>query len=422
LREEGYGDAESAARTRVEDAPWPALDDAAYYGLAGEVVRAIEPHTEGDPAAILTNFLTMFGSAVGPTPHARVGATKHCGNEFGVHVGETSRARKGTAYNESERTVSAADPFWKSRVMGGLSSGEGLIFQVRDPSYKIDREGNEVLADKGAEDKRLLAVEPEFSGVLRVAGREGNTLSEQLRRAWDGNDLRTLTKNSPLCATAPHISLLGHITKQELLRELSEMYQANGFANRFLFVCVRRSKVLPHGGAVPDFALLGLVNKVRKALDTARRRVAVYRDAEANAMWEAVYPLLTADRPGMFGAITARAEAHVLRLSLLYALLDGGESIRAPHLEAALAVWKYAEDSARFIFGDATGDPVADRVLSALRTNGPMAQNEVVDLFGRHVSAARLSAALETLVQAGKVRSNREDTGGRPRTMWEAVP
>jgi hypothetical protein len=51
-----------------------------------------------------------------------------------------------------------------------------------------------------------------------------------------------------------------------------------------------------------------------------------------------------------------------------------------------------------------------------------MAQNEVVDLFGRHVSAARLSAALETLVQAGKVRSNREDTGGRPRTMWEAVP
>ena len=88
-------------------------------------------------------------------------------------------------------------------------------------------------------------------------------------------------------------------------------------------------------------------------------------------MWEAVYSELTAERPGMFGSITARADAHTLRFSLLYALLDGAAAIRRPHLEAALAVWQYAEDSARFIFGDATGDPIADRILSALRANGP---------------------------------------------------
>jgi hypothetical protein len=76
----------------------------------------------------------------------------------------------------------------------------------------------------------------------------------------------------------------------------------------------------------------------------------------------------------------------------------------------------------KFIFGDATGDPIADRVLSALRANGPMAQNELVDLFGRNISATRLSTALETLVQAGRSRSVREETGGRPRTTWEATP
>jgi hypothetical protein len=397
------------------------MDDAALYGLVGDIVRAIEPHTEGDPVAILLNTLVMFGSAAGPSPHARVGATSHRANEFAVHVGETARARKGTAHNEAERILTGADRDWKPRVVGGLSSGEGLIFAVRDPSSKLDKNGNPVLADAGVVDKRLLAVEPEFSSVLRVAGREGNTLSEQLRRGWDGNDLRTLTKNSPLCATGPHISLLGHITKSELLRELSEMYQANGFANRFLFICVRRSKYLPDGGTLPGCALLRLTGKVRRALDAARRRGMLHRDAEANEAWAAVYPALTADRPGMFGAITARAEAHVLRLSLIYALLDGGEEIRWPHLEAALAVWQYAEDSAKFIFGDATGDPIADRVLSALRTNGPMAQHEIVDLFGRNVSAARLSAALETLVKVGKIRSVREETGGRPRTIWEAV-
>ena len=305
--------------------------------------------------------------------------------------------------------------------MGGLSSGEGLIHAVRDASWKPDNKGESKLVDAGVDDKRLLAVEPELCSVLRVAGREGNTLSELLRRAWDGNDLRTLTRSSPLVATALHISLLGHITRGELLRELSETYQANGFANRHLFICLRRSKELPHGGALAESTVAALASRVRTALDSARRRGALCRDDEANRVWERVYSALTADRPGMFGTITARAEAHVLRLSLIYALLDGAEAIRRPHLEAALAVWQYAEDSARFIFGDATGDPIADRVLTALRANGRMAQNDLVDLFGRNVRADRLSAALEALVRLRKARSSRAETNGRPRTMWEAL-
>jgi hypothetical protein len=266
-----------------------------------------------------------------------------------------------------------------------------------------------------------LATEAEFASVLRVASRDGNTLSELLRRGWDGDDLRTLTRNSPLVATRPHIALLGHITRDELLRELTETSQMNGWANRHLFLAVRRSRLLPHGGSLSDTDVSALARRVRTALDAARRRGLLRRDDDADRVWEAVYPKLTADRPGMLGAITARAEAHVLRLSLIYALLDGAEAIQRPHLEAALAVWQYAEDSARFIFGDATGDAIADRVLSALRSNGPMAQNEIVDLFGRNVSASRLSAALETLLRVNKVRSVREETGGRPRTLWEAV-
>jgi hypothetical protein len=39
-----------------------------------------------------------------------------------------------------------------------------------------------------------------------VAGREGNTLSPVVRQAWDGHDLRVLTKTSPAVATAPHIA------------------------------------------------------------------------------------------------------------------------------------------------------------------------------------------------------------------------
>jgi hypothetical protein len=402
--------------------PWPTLDDAALYGLAGDVVRTIAPHTEGDPVAVLLNFLAMFGSAVGPSPHARVGATKHHTNEFVIHVGETARARKGTAHNDVERIVVEADPDWKARVMGGLSSGEGLIHAVRDPVSKPGKDGAMTLVDPGVEDKRLLAVEPEYSSVLRVASREGNTVSEVLRRGWDGIDLRTLTRNSPLVATAPLISLLGHITKQELLRELTETAQANGYANRHLFICVRRSKELPHGGSLSDADVAALAHRVRKALSAARQRGAVWRDEETNRVWEKVYSALTAPRSGMVGAITARAEAHVLRLSLLYALLDEAEAIRRAHLEAALAVWQYAEDSVRFIFGDATGDPVADAILAALRSNGRMTQTQISELFGKNYRVGRLQSALASLLFGGKARTwQGEAEHGRPPTYWAAT-
>jgi hypothetical protein len=404
-----------------QDATWPALEDAALYGLAGDIVRAVAPHTEGDPVAILTNALAMFGSAVGSGPHTHVGGSRHAVGEFMIHVGETSRARKGTAYHEVLRLFRIADPEWCTRIMGGLSSGEGLIYAVRDATYKINKDGEEVLAESGVDDKRLLALEPEFAAVLRVASRDGSTLSDLLRRAWDGDTLRTLTRNSPLCATTPHVSLLGHITKPELLRELSETSQANGWANRHMFFCVRRSKLLPHGGALSEDAVNALARLVRNALHAARKRGELCRDDEANRMWEAVYPALTADHPGMLGAITARGEAHVLRVSLLYALLDGAPAIEKPHLAAALALWQYAEESARYIFGDATGDPVADRVLAALRRNGPMTQTELTDLFGRHVRSAALGRALEALVAAGMVVSDQVKTDGRPRTIWNVA-
>jgi hypothetical protein len=128
--------------------------------------------------------------------------------------------------------------------------------------------------------------------------------------------------------------------------------------------------------------------------------------------------------------VTARAEAHVLRFALLYALLDLADAITPDHLTAALALWDYAEASARYVFGDATGDPIADRILAALRANGPMAQADISDLFGRNVGAQRLGHALETLLVGGKATSRQEPptdrdgnpTLGRWRTIWTASP
>lgn len=410
----------SAERDREPEAhvpPWPTLDPAALYGLPGEIVRAIDPHTEADPAALLTQILIFFGNAIGRNPHCLIESDYHGLSEFLCLVGATAKARKGTSEGHVRRLFHRVDPAWvETRIVGGLSSGEGLIYAVRDPT---DQPGE---ADQGVADKRLLVIEAELASTLRVLGRDGNTLSAVLRNAWDGRPLSTMTRHAPIRAIESHISVIGHITRAELLRYLDRTEAANGLGNRFLWVCVRRSKLLPEGGHLDPAVLNGYVVRLRQALDHAATVGTIVRDAVARGIWAEVYGHLSAERPGLFGAMIGRAEAHVMRLSALYALLDGSAVVRAEHLHAALALWEYCEASARFIFGDALGDPLADDILEALRLHPDgMTRNDLMDYFDRHRSSEQIGQALKLLSEQGLVTLERQRTTGRPRELWKAI-
>jgi hypothetical protein len=212
-------------------------------------------------------------------------------------------------------------------VVGALSSGEGLIAQVRDAE------------DSHAPvDKRRLVVEPEFAQVLKVLAREGNTLSAIVRQAWEGEPLQTIVRNNPLRATAAHIGIVAHITRDELLRHLTATELANGFANRFLLIGVERSKLLPFGGALDGEQFAEIRDTVRLALRFAQGHRAITFDDDARERWGEIYEKLSFMRPGLAGAATARAEAHTVRLALNYALLDLSERICLEHLEAARGV------------------------------------------------------------------------------------
>jgi len=397
--------------------------DEVFYGLAGEIVRTLEPHTEADPVAVLAQFLAAFGNAVGAGPFFRVEADLHGPKINVVLVGRTSRGRKGTSFGRVMQILSGADPAWaQDHVAEGLSSGEGLIWAVRDPIEKMQpvrergkvTEYEPVTEDHGVEDKRLLVVQSEFASTLRILQRDGNTLSATLRQAFDTGDLRVMTKNSPAKATSSHISIIGHITKEELLRYLDRTEMANGLANRFIWLCVKRSKLLPEGGCLSEDDLSCLRDAVKGAISFAKGIEEMVRDDDARAMWRRVYPELSAERPGMFGAITSRAEAQVTRLSCIYALLDRSRVITGDHLTAALALWAYAEASARFVFGDATGDPTADDLVSALKDQHEgLTRTEISHLFKKHKDAGELRRALTALLASGTIRCVSEKTAGR---------
>ncbi|HEX5314978.1 MAG TPA: DUF3987 domain-containing protein [Gammaproteobacteria bacterium] len=424
--DERANEATASQQSAPEPQKWPeSMANEAFHGLAGDVVRTFEPHTEADPVALLMQFLAAFGNCIGRTAYYTVEGDRHFTNEYAVLVGETAKARKGTSWGRIRALFALLEDSWaRDRVHSGLSSGEGLIWSVHDPIIGRERTGKgadiryvAVEADPGVTDKRLLIVESEFANVLRVLAREGNTLSRVIRDGWDRGDLATMTKNSPARATGAHLSIVGHVTAEELRRYLDRTEAANGFANRFLYLCVRRSKVLPFGGTLGNDELKPLAQRLAATIGAAKNPAGVGMNDEARAIWTRVYPELSEGQPGLLGAITGRAEAHVVRFALIYALLDQAQQIEPAHLSAALAIWEYAEASARYIFGATLGDPVADEIVRALQ-GAPKTRTELRDLFGRHCSATQIGRALTLLEEQGRAQHQEIGTGGRPAEIW----
>jgi Bifunctional DNA primase/polymerase, N-terminal/Protein of unknown function (DUF3987)/Primase C terminal 2 (PriCT-2) len=415
----------------AQDEEWPELDKAAYHGFAGEVVRTIEPHTEADPVALALQLLLCFGNIIDRTRYIRIESTRHHANLFGTLVGRSAKARKGTSLERIRSVVKYADPIWEQeRVQGGLSSGEGLIHVVRDPIMKWDKKEQQyVEVDHGVDDKRLLVEEPEFAGVLAVMTRGGNTISHLIRKAWDGGRLQTMTRKEPLTATGAHVSIIGHVTEDELRANLTRTDMASGFANRFLFALVKRSKLLSLGGKLSDSDTQKLGEQFKLIVEAVKGDPLngvvpppeVTLTEGATEMWDPIYREMANERPGLLGAITARGETQTLRVAMIYALLDNRDQIDLPHLKAALAVWRYCEASAAHIFGATLGDEVADAILRALKIAGRvgLSRTDIRDRFGRNQLAARTDAALALLAEKGLARFEIHHGGrGRPAEIW----
>lgn len=378
----------------------PKLSEKALHGLAGDIVRAIEPHSEADPAALLIQTLVGFGNIIGRTAHFIAEADSHYMNLFTVIVGSSSRGRKGSSWGHVRRLLEAVDDKWASCIVGGLSSGEGLIHHVRDDEASPNA------------DKRALVIETEFASVLRVQKRESNTLSTTLRQAWDTGDLNVMRRNNPDKARGAHISIVGHITGDELKRCLQETDAVNGYANRFLWVHAQRSKKLPEGGHFNKSNVAPLILSLRKAVEFSCTVGEMERDTEAAALWREIYNALDEEADGQVAAILSRAEAQIMRLACIYALLDRSDIVKRIHLEAAKDVWDYCAASASYVFGGDVLSAKARKLLKQLRENGDAGLNrtDIYKKSGGKLKADELDTLLTQLASAGLVHATSKQT------------
>jgi hypothetical protein len=390
----------------------------ALYGLAGRIVEKLTPHTESHPASTLLAVMTRFGNIIGRTAFYCVEDTRHYANLFVVSVGDSSKARKGTGDDRIACVFDGIDKEWQwNRQLNGFGSGEGVIAAIADSKTYI-KKGKE-FATKGVADKRLFIREPEFSGILNVMRREGNLLSKILRLGWDGKTLHNKVKHEIDSQTAsnPHISVIADITRAELELRMEDVDQYNGFANRFLWMFVQRTKLLPFGGEKLTWAEER--KEIRLAIDFARKQKRVFMDEAARKLWWRNYEELGEVADGKVGGITSRAEPQVIRLALIYALLDRSEYIRASHLRAALWLWRYSVRSVKHIFArHGLITPAQQKILDEV-ANGPTSESQIRELvFKRNRPAALIAADLTALEKKELVAQLQDEKGAR---LWRLI-
>jgi hypothetical protein len=140
--------------------------------------------------------------------------------------------------------------------------------------------------------------------------------------------------------------------------------------------------------------------------------------------WHPAYAqLATAQPAGIAGALCARSEAHTIRLAILYALADGERTIKAEHLQAALALYDYAARSASWALQGATGDPLAEQIHAALQHHpAGLTRSQISDILQHNRPAHKIQQALTALALAGRATRTQIPTAGRPAELWHAIP
>jgi hypothetical protein len=239
------------------------------------------------PLLFFPSFWPPSPTLPAPVPHCMVDATRHGLNLFVVLVDESSKARKGTSWNQIRRLLSEVDHHWVTeRVTTARLASAALIHDLRD--------------QQPATDRRLLVLSEEFAAVLHDLGRTKGRLSPLLRSAWDSGDLCALDGRRSIHATGTHISLIAHITQRELAQHLHPTEAHNGFANRCLWTAVQRSQCLPEGGNIGSHELSAVAAELRRAHDWVRNAgsMRLTRDDQARDLWHECYPALSQVRPG----------------------------------------------------------------------------------------------------------------------------
>jgi hypothetical protein len=400
------------------DLTFPKLEDIALEGILGDISKRAVIDAEPSAGAVLVHLLVGIGNIIGRLRFTPVKATLHYPNLFAAIVGRTSRGGKGETWEIARWFLRQIDLYWSGTCLmeGEATTSAGIINSIRDAEPESTRPRKGHIRDEGVSDKRLCIVEEEFGKVLRLMKREGDYLSHTLRQCYDSKPLGSRTKESPYRVAEPHVSLLAQITPAEFIDLVSVLDVKAGFLNRFLVCLVRREKTVssPSPLAEKDFAedidaikrSINNLNPMHLSPPSMAAKV-IGRTKKAEALWDKLYREYK--REDSWEDYISRGAPMVVRISMIYAILDGSDIVKIQHLRRADAVWKYSCESLKFIFSPNTLSQKEENILNTIIVNGQISKTEITrDIFSGNLKINEMEPSITKLLNGSYMKEGRE--------------
>lgn len=397
----------------MSDVEFPTFDlNALWPGPTRRVCEAFAPHTEAYAAGLAAEYLSGMGAIIGPDVFVKQGPSQHPARINVLLIGESGYGRKGTAHSLIEKVLSeATDEFFPDHVVDGLASGPGL-------SRALINLGRQAQTSNRPIDYRLWIVEEEAVNILTAGSRGANNMSAVIRKAFDSGSINVHRARSSVVINGAHICIVGHMTEEELRGRLPRVDAINGFMNRFMMIGVKFTEAKTQKATIiPDATMDEIVNLTVDAIDFTRSY------APLQVGWETgiddeyddfrrEHIARTKDLRGAYGAAVRRADTHVLRMATLFAALDRQQKIKGKHLESAIGMWTYAQETARYVFSQPDEHADEDMILAALQMAGPRGLNsqERRRLVGQNYQ--RLADAERALIDQGRIVIREIPSGG----------
>jgi hypothetical protein len=384
-------------------APIPAT---AGEGLIGEYIELMKPTTEASEGYHLGVGLTVVGAMIGRRIFVNYGSPLYA-NLFTLLVGTSGKSRKDTAIKRGTRMLtSRVSEKTKQRqsnvqIVMDVTSAEGLISSL-------------------SEHTNILLYLTEFSRLMANAKRKGTTtIAPVLMEAFDTpTKISNLSKLNPVTADYPYLSILSATQPRILEGLMSEEDVHSGFINRWLIVPGESESPLPWPTTVDNEIVLLLFEKIHTAIhDAYPESFAIDLDADALPFWKSWYVdewqrKQTEDE----SAMRVRHPVMVIKLALIYTVLNGDLLITRDVLERAVAIvdWMWSHVS-RLLpgWGGTLAGRIEAKITQELTDRGPTKKRVLTQYCrSRTWSTQDFNAAVEAMYKAGLIHIDANGTVG----------
>lgn len=381
----------------------------AYGGLLGEVVAFLAKDTDASEVGILASLLAFCGALMPARGYLHA---YHPSAPFFALVGKTGIGRKGTAMYKARdalANVLGMDAVNRARL-NGIASGEGLVKALLDRERDSLTYGNPT----------GVLFEEEYANFLAAAGREGSTLDQRMRAAFDGMSMAQRKAAETVTVKEPYwlCGLVGITPKELQLKALAESFYS-GSGNRWLWLpVIRRSR--DSLDSAPPVLPAELAEPIRAGhLEAIRIPRLLDHDERVGRLLSQYDGFLREETIGIAADMSRRLGVIAFRIALIHASVERSDRVTVEHYRRGLALTEYARNGLPWTFGDAAGNRDAALLYRHLKdqlvlTNGTISKYIIRDI-------ARRQAAIDELQDAGVAEVVKVRTGGRFRSELRLV-